>query len=63
MDENKRISAEITLSKNGPAKIIGNFEIFGYDGKSLTTDFSEEVYLCTCGKSKCKPFCDESHKG
>ncbi|NVO12069.1 MAG: CDGSH iron-sulfur domain-containing protein [Bacteroidales bacterium] len=62
MDENRRVSAEIILSKNGAAKIIGNFEIVGIDGKALTTDFSEEVYLCTCGRSKRKPFCDESHK-
>ena len=62
MDENKRVSAEIILTKNEPVKIIGNFEIIGIDGKLLTTDYTEEVYLCACGRSRSKPFCDGSHK-
>lgn len=62
MSENKPISAEIKLSKGEPIVISGNFEIIGVNGKVLNTDFSNEVYLCACGKSKSKPFCDGSHK-
>lgn len=62
MDENKKISAEIKLTKNEPIKIIGNFEVIGIDGKSLNTDYSNDVYLCACGRSNSKPFCDGSHK-
>lgn len=63
MDEPKRVAAEITLTRNQPIKISGNFNVVGIDGKILNTDFSKEVYLCACGRSKVKPFCDGSHKG
>ncbi len=63
MEEIKQISAEIKLAKNQPIKITGTFEILGYDGKLLSTDFTNEAYLCACGRSKTKPFCDGSHKG
>lgn len=62
MNEPKRVSAELKLAKGGPLKIVGNFEIIGIDGKSLSNEYTKEAYLCTCGRSKTKPFCDESHK-
>ena len=62
MDEKKRVSAQIELTKKEPIKISGNFVIIGIDGKPLTTDFTKEAYLCACGRSKSKPFCDGSHK-
>lgn len=63
MEEAKRVSAEIKLTKNQPIKITGNFEVIGIDGKVLNTDFNKDAYLCACGRSKSKPFCDGSHKG
>jgi CDGSH iron-sulfur domain-containing protein 3 len=63
MDEQKHLSAEIILTKNEPIKITGTFEIKSYDGKLLSSEFDNEVYLCSCGRSKNKPFCDDSHKG
>lgn len=62
MDQPRRVSAEIKLTKNEPIKISGNFTVVGKDGKTLNTDFNNEVYLCACGRSKMKPFCDGSHK-
>ncbi|HCT30136.1 MAG TPA: CDGSH iron-sulfur domain-containing protein [Bacteroidales bacterium] len=62
MDQPRRVSAEITLTKNEPIKISGNFSVVGKDGNILNTDFNNEVYLCACGRSKMKPFCDGSHK-
>jgi CDGSH-type Zn-finger protein len=62
MDEKRRVSAEIKLTKNEPIQITGNFEVIGIDGKVLNTDFNKETFLCACGKSKIKPFCDGSHK-
>jgi len=62
MEDNKFISAEIKLTKHAPIEISGNFEIIGINGKVLNTDFSNEVYLCACGRSNSKPFCDGSHK-
>jgi CDGSH-type Zn-finger protein len=62
MDDYKKVSAQIDLRRKEPIKITGNFEIIGIDGKKLTTDYTEEAYLCACGQSKSKPFCDGSHK-
>lgn len=63
MEEIKRVSAEVKLTRNEPIKISGNFNVVGIEGNILNTDFSKDAYLCACGKSKVKPFCDGSHKG
>lgn len=62
MDEVRKVAAEIELKRKEPIKITGTFEIIGFDGKRLSSDFTEEVLLCACGRSKNKPFCDGTHK-
>jgi len=66
--------AKIVVSKKGPYVVTGkvpiqiqtitpNKEGFSWDwtpGKSFPTE--DEVYLCRCGQSKNKPFCDGSHQ-
>jgi len=52
--------AEVEIIDSGPLRISGNFIL-----KDLQRDKESvpgEVYLCRCGKSSDKPFCDESHK-
>lgn len=44
---------------SGPLEVSGSFEITGTDGTILKTN--EKVYLCRCGGSKNKPFCDGTH--
>jgi CDGSH-type Zn-finger protein len=44
----------------GPLKITGNFIL--KDLKKNQEDASDEVWLCRCGKSRNKPYCDDSHK-
>lgn len=56
--KNKNVIIEVTDS--GPLKITGNFVL--KDLKRDITVAPEEVYLCRCGLSSNKPFCDESHK-
>jgi CDGSH iron-sulfur domain-containing protein 3 len=62
MDENKekKPQAIIEVIDFGPLKITGNFLI--KDLQRNTEDSPGEVRLCICGKSKNKPYCDESHK-
>ena len=62
MEEKKefRPQALIEIEENGPIKITGN--ILLNDSKRNITDKPEEVYLCRCGKSGNKPYCDDSHK-
>jgi hypothetical protein len=62
MEENqeKKPQAVVDVIDFGPLKISGNFLI-----KDLKRDKDEspsEVWLCRCGKSENKPYCDESHK-
>jgi CDGSH-type Zn-finger protein len=62
MEETKKDKAEATIEllDFGPIKISGNFIL-----KDLKRDIEEtpgEVFLCRCGKSENKPYCDDSHK-
>jgi CDGSH-type Zn-finger protein len=46
--------------KGGPLQVSGNFIIRGIDKKTLKPE--QDVYLCRCGGSRNKPFCDGSHR-
>jgi CDGSH-type Zn-finger protein/uncharacterized Fe-S cluster protein YjdI len=50
----------ITSLKDGPLKATGPLEIVSGTGRTLNR--TEEAYLCRCGASKNKPWCDGSHK-
>jgi len=50
----------ITPTKNGSLKVTGNLEIVSGTGHTL--DRVTETWLCRCGHSKNKPFCDGSHR-
>jgi CDGSH-type Zn-finger protein/uncharacterized Fe-S cluster protein YjdI len=49
----------IRAVKNGPLHLKGSFSIVA--GSGLTRWRGTEAYLCRCGASKNKPFCDGSH--
>ena len=51
---------EVTAQENGSYKVTGRFEIIGSDGHRIAR--KTEAYLCRCGASGNKPFCDGSHK-
>jgi CDGSH iron-sulfur domain-containing protein 3 len=55
----KKTQANVEVTGYGPLKITGNFLIM--DLKRNKEDSPGEVYLCRCGKSGNKPYCDESH--
>ncbi len=52
--------ALVEVIDGGPVKVSGNFIL--KDLKRDITDNPTEVYLCRCGRSASKPFCDSSHK-
>jgi CDGSH-type Zn-finger protein len=62
MEDSKdpKSQAIIEVIDFGPLKITGNFLL--KDLKRDTEESHSEVWLCRCGKSGKKPFCDESHK-
>jgi CDGSH-type Zn-finger protein len=55
--------AEVKISamKNGPLEVSGGAKLFDYAGKEYADDQIDPIYLCRCGASKNKPFCDGSH--
>ncbi|WP_334150984.1 CDGSH iron-sulfur domain-containing protein [Hyphomicrobium sp.] len=50
----------ITPLKNACLKVEGNLEIVAGSGRRL--DRVRETYLCRCGNSGTKPFCDGTHE-
>jgi CDGSH-type Zn-finger protein/uncharacterized Fe-S cluster protein YjdI len=46
--------------KDGPLMVTGNLEVVSGTGR--TTDKVTKTFLCRCGQSKSKPYCDGSHK-
>ncbi len=49
----------ITSNKNGPLEVSGNFQIEDEDGNIIFT--GSQTWLCRCGSSSKKPFCDGTH--
>ena len=49
----------VSISDNGPYWVSGNFEVNDGEGNSFPVE--GEAYLCRCGQSDDKPFCDGSH--
>jgi CDGSH-type Zn-finger protein len=45
---------------DGPYEVTGPFEIARRDGEPIEPPASK-IYLCRCGRSANKPFCDGSH--
>lgn len=62
MEEKKQFKSQaiIEIIESGPIRITGNIII--KDMKRSTEESPKEVWLCRCGKSENKPFCDDSHK-
>lgn len=58
--DNKTASALVEVIDGGPLKITG--QIILKDQKKDIEVSPVEVYLCRCGHSCSKPYCDGSHK-
>ena len=51
----------ITVRDNGNLRISGSFEIVDAAGNVFPVEPGRPVFLCRCGHSESKPFCDGSH--
>lgn len=53
--------AEVTIeaTRDGPYLVTGAIELRDHDGKVVPT--RGKTWLCRCGASTKKPFCDGSH--
>ena len=56
----KNNQGHITITPRGPMKIEGKCELTDYN--DCLIEYSGDLYLCRCGQSRNKPFCDGIHK-
>lgn len=59
MENNKKQKEKLTIFDNGPLFVPKDVDVVDKDGKILKVN--EDKYICRCGHSKNKPFCDGSH--
>ncbi len=51
----------VTTRKNGPYMVQGDVKIVDADGNEIPSE-GDMVFLCRCGESGNKPFCDGTHR-
>ena len=53
---------KITISEAGSYKVEGEIPLFDHAGNRIETREGKPFFLCRCGQSANKPFCDGAHK-
>jgi CDGSH-type Zn-finger protein len=53
---------KITITENGSLKVEGDVPLYDHDGNQIETREGKPYYLCRCGQSSNKPFCDSTHR-
>lgn len=51
----------ITIFDNGPIEVSGPVTVLDENGETISFEPGESIFLCRCGQSSDKPFCDETH--
>lgn len=51
---------QVAPTRNGPYKVTGPIELIDTDGNPIPVP-GHTVFLCRCGGSTTKPFCDGTH--
>jgi 3-phenylpropionate/trans-cinnamate dioxygenase ferredoxin subunit len=58
------MAIKITIIPKGPLLVSGDLsalEIAGSDGQAVDFSDKNKIFLCRCGASVNKPFCDGTH--
>lgn len=55
------MSVTATFIKNGPLKVEGEFKLVDSSGTTFNLPEGKTAFLCRCGHSSNKPFCDGQH--
>ncbi len=53
---------KITVSATGSLRVEGDVPLYDSEGQRIPTREGRPYFLCRCGDSSRKPFCDGSHK-
>jgi CDGSH-type Zn-finger protein len=51
---------KVTVMPDGPLMVEGNLKVVKMSGEEIKE--GEKMFLCRCGHSANKPFCDGAHK-
>jgi 3-phenylpropionate/trans-cinnamate dioxygenase ferredoxin subunit len=51
----------VVVTANGPYKVTGGISLDGPDGGPVPGGDGDPIFLCRCGGSTNKPFCDGTH--
>ena len=54
-------NVRITPTENGPYKVEGPVQLVDPEGATIDVPPGRAIFLCRCGGSANKPFCDGSH--
>ncbi len=54
-------AVKIKTVQHGPLQVKGSIELVDHDGNLYDLDGKRTVFLCRCGGSTTKPFCDGTH--
>ena len=55
-------NATITPTDNGPYLVEGAVSVVDADGTAFDLSEQTTIFLCRCGGSRSKPFCDGTHE-
>ena len=55
-------NATITPTDNGPYMVEGAVSVVDADGTAYLVSEQATIFLCRCGASRTKPFCDGTHE-
>ncbi|MFH0750788.1 MAG: CDGSH iron-sulfur domain-containing protein [Chloroflexota bacterium] len=53
---------KITVRDNGFYRVAGPITLLDGEGNAFEVEAGKAVFLCRCGGSATKPFCDSSHR-
>ncbi|NDP28687.1 MAG: CDGSH iron-sulfur domain-containing protein [Flavobacterium sp.] len=59
-DKTENTNVKVTVLANGPIMVEGSITVVKKDDGSETKE--QKNFLCRCGHSQKKPYCDGSHK-
>lgn len=54
-------NVKISIIGTGPYRVDGAMELCDADGNRIETQDGKPFFLCRCGQSANKPFCDGTH--
>ena len=53
---------KITIRLDGPYMVEGPLDLVDQDGNAFTVPDGQKAFLCRCGRSDTKPFCNGNHR-